>query len=101
MKYKAVKRIPNGKNNMTVKDSPILKARGFNDIRFTTMFLDGEWLKRGPRRVINICTEANEFLWPVRGRIFYDRKLESFVWDDLSDMKRYLIKYDGSLGRRL
>ena len=101
MKYKTVRRILNGKTGTVDKNPPILKARGYNDIRFRTVFFDGEWLKKGPMRVINILTKANEFLWPVRGRIYYDRKLESFVWDDLSDMKRYLIKYDGSLGRRL
>lgn len=101
MKYKAVKHIPGSKKNMSVKETPIFKARGLNDIRFRETFMENRWLKAGPKRYINICTEANENLWPVRGRISYNRELEAFVWEDMVDMHRYTIKFDGTLGKRL
>ena len=101
MKYKAIKHINNSKKNESVKDAPIYKARSFNDIRFREVFMESKWLQAGPRRFINICTQANDYLWPVRGRIYHDRKLDAFVWIDYVDMKSYRIKYDGSLCKEL
>ena len=101
MKYKAVRHIPGSKKNVSAKSTPTYSARSYDGIRFTTIFLEHTWLKAGPKRVINICTEANENLWPVRGRISYNRELEAFVWEDMVDMHRYTIKFDGTLGKRL
>lgn len=101
MQYKMMKYNPNSKKGPNSKTLPVLKARGFDDIRFRAIFLDGEWLKKGPRRVIEIFTPANDYLWPIRGRLYWDRKLEEFVWLDFYKLREYTVSLKGELKRKI
>lgn len=105
MLYKTLKYIPGSDNNQTKKDVILERARSYDDIRFRIVFLNGDWLTKGKTREIRVVMPANgqkdDHLWPIVGKVFYDRDLGTFVWWSFKDVQNYVIKGDGSLGRRL
>lgn len=107
MMYRTLKSIrsPNAKTNQRKDDVPIEKARGYNDIRFYVMFFDGSWLMKGPKREIKVILplygNKDDYLWPVKAVIRYDRKIGAYTWLDISEGKTYRILFDGKLGDRV
>lgn len=101
MQYKMFENNPNSKKKFIMKSLPVLTARGFDDIRFRAIFLSGEWLKKGPRREVEIFTPANNYLWVMRGRLHWDRELEEFVWLDYDKLRQYTVNLKGELKRMI